>query len=343
MLSCTRITWRERAAWHVHSPTLDFVVTETGCHLAALRLPEDDPAFLQHNPLWQPQWPAGDPASAAAAGTWGGGEHAVEAPLLASICGSNLCADRFGAPLPGDAPRPLHGEAGILPWALQRCSAASVAFAVALPTAGWALTRAFSVAPSGGGGGCLTVETTLLHPTAAAPLTVEICEHTTLGNAFLDGCVISASVGEVAHAMAEGEAEPAALPAAEALRVPAPSDPPCGSVVACKVVAGSSSGGGGGGYDAHWVATNAAMGRRLTARWRAVDFPWLCLWTEHCSRSHAPWNSRERTRGMEVATKPFPQPPPPSRAEAFLGVPTRLQHTPGAPLVRAVEFTWEKV
>ncbi len=83
-MSITACTFRGRPAWTLTGHTLSATVTATGGHLAALWSTSDD---TQLSPLWQPQWPSGDPATAAATGTWGSGEHAVEAPLLASICG----------------------------------------------------------------------------------------------------------------------------------------------------------------------------------------------------------------------------------------------------------------
>lgn len=33
--------------------------------------------------------------------------------------------------------------------------------------------------------------------------------------------------------------------------------------------------------------------------WDRADFPWLGVWEENHSRTHAPWNARTMTRGME--------------------------------------------
>lgn len=331
-MKVTQGLWRTRPAFHVESSTLNLVIMETGCHLASLILPGDS---QDTNPLWQPQWPSGDPSTAAALGTWGTGKHAVEAPLLASICGSNLCTDRFGAPYPDDAPRPLHGEGGVVPWSLVSSSDTTCTFKTELAISGWSVLRSFTVS-----GQCLTVTSTMTHATSQAPLNIEVCEHTTLGGAFLDGCEISASIGDLAYDMpgdGEVEREPASMPSATALVVPAPDAPPCGSVRASPVVTSTGS------TTAKWTATNASMGRRLTATWDATEFPWLCLWTEHKQRTNPPWDGRERTRGMEISTKPFPQVPPPSRETSWLGIPTRVMAAPGEAVVRSVHFTYEKV
>jgi hypothetical protein len=121
---------------------------------------------------------------------------------------------------------------------------------------------------------------------------VEICEHTTLGGAFLDhvadGGALTASVDAGAE-MTGSEAAPA-VDVGEALRVPARAAPPAGTVRTLRVSE----------PDAWWLAAAPALGWQLRASWSRADFPFLCVWTEHLSRHHAPWAGRERTRGMEV-------------------------------------------
>jgi hypothetical protein len=329
-------TWRTRPAFQVTTPGLCFIVMETGAHLASLLHPGAPPSS---NPLWQPQWPSGDPATAAALGTWGAGEHAAEAPLLASICGSNLCADRFGPSHAGEPPRPLHGESGVARFAWVRASPTACAFEAHLPLSGLTVQRTFTVEPSAPT--TLRIESRLrLGSGAAAPQALEVCEHTTLGNDFLCGARVTASTGPLAYDMPQsGSAQaPPELPAAAALRVPAAGDPPEGSVRTLPVAPAAP----GGGL-AFWAALNPRLGLRLSCTWRAADLPWLCLWTEHRLRTHAPWQGRERTRGMEISTKPFPEDPPAQRARAFLGLPTGASIAPGEEVVKALELTWEAV
>lgn len=319
--------YRGRPAWIIDGEALSITVMRTGCHLASLHSPSDSELI---NPLWNPQWPSGDPATAASTGTWGTGEHAVEAPLLASICGSNLCADRFGAPHPGEV-RPLHGEAGVVEWALapgQPDAAGACTFTATLPHARLRVSRTFILS-----GSTVTV-TSALEDASGAPRDVEVCEHTTLGGAFLDGvAAVEASVDAGAE-MTGGEDAPEVAPA-EVLRVPAPGDPPAGSVRTLRVAPSER---------AWWAATNSARGWRLRATWARSDFPWLCVWTEHKKRTHAPWAGRERTRGMEVSTKPFPEgAPPSSRADEFLGAPTRVTLPAGGRTTRSITLAWERV
>jgi hypothetical protein len=41
--------------------------------------------------------------------------------------------------------------------------------------------------------------------------------------------------------------------------------------------------------------------------WKRADFPWIGIWEENHSRSHAPWRGRTLTRGMEFGASPFPE------------------------------------
>lgn len=325
-LTLSETTWRGRPAWLLSTPQLCAVVTRTGGHVGALY---DAGDAGRVSALWSPHWPAGDPAAAAASGAWGAGAHAAEAPLLASICGSSLCMDRFGAPHAGEA-RPLHGEAGVVEWALAGADGSRATFAAHLPLARLDVTRSLSFR-----GRALVLETRARPDASGGPRApVEWAEHTTLGGSFLDGAVIDAGVDAAAAMPAlSGDAPAGVEDVAAALALPAPDAPPTGSVVTCRVV------------DGRWAATNAAAGWRLSARWDRADFPWLCVWTEHRARTHAPWAGVERARGMEVSTKPFPEgQPPPERASEFLGAPAAALVIPaGGEAVRVVELAWERV
>jgi hypothetical protein len=130
---------------------------------------------------------------------------------------------------------------------------------------------------------------TIATPIAGRQQTVEWCEHTTLGDPFLDGCELTAGcdawLGMPGYAPASG-----VVP----LDFPLPGCRPRGDIAAGRVAA------------AWWQATNPRLGRTLRVTWDSTDFPWLCLWTEHCRRPDAPWLGRTRARGMELSTKPFP-------------------------------------
>ena len=337
MASITATSWRELPAWQIDGAELTCIVTARGGHLVCLReAPGPGPSL---NALWAPSWPTScDVASAEAAGTWGSGP---EAALLCGIAGSNLCLDRFGgagAAYAGAAARPLHGEVGVTEFA--RCAAAASAAAdlvvsADLPAAGLRVTRSFTLRGR-----------TLVLSTSAQRLGggsgggesqyVEWCEHTTLGGAFLDGVEITASVDAVMAMPADGaDVAPAATDAAAlaaALAFPAADAPPASAIASCRLTDGS------------WCAANARLGFALSARFSAADFPWLCLWTEHRSRTHAPWAGVQRARGMEMSTKPFPEgEPPPSRARELLGKPAAMFLPPAGAVTKTIEFTWARL
>jgi hypothetical protein len=57
--------------------------------------------------------------------------------------------------------------------------------------------------------------------------------------------------------------------------------------------------------------------------WQRGDFPWLGIWEENYSRTHAPWNGRTLARGLEFGVSPMPE----SRRQmidrhSLFGVPT---------------------
>jgi len=39
--------------------------------------------------------------------------------------------------------------------------------------------------------------------------------------------------------------------------------------------------------------------------WKQSDFPWMGIWEENFSRTHAPWNGHTLTRGMEFGVSPM--------------------------------------
>ncbi len=318
LLPCT---WRGLGATLVRGPALEAVITTIGAQLACLRAPGE-----RLNPLWQPPWPSCLPD---AAGPAHGGP--ADRPLHAVICGSNLCLDRFGPAWPGED-RPLHGEAGVSRWRMQRDGDAAT-WRTWLPLARLHAERRIAIA-----GTTLTLTTRAWHD-GSDPRPVEWCEHTTLGPPFLDGARFAAGIDAAWTApwapdpgwrfpgTRLAEVDPSA-----ALAMPGPQAPPCGDVLSARVAQG------------WWTAEHPLLGRRLRVAFAPEAFPFLALWTQHRSRTAAPWNGIGRARGMELTTKPFPEGcPPPERAERFAGRPTRCLIPPGAHgLAKTVRFTWER-
>jgi len=327
-LTCIPTTWRNAPALLIIGDTLEVVLSLRGGHLAALRLRGE-----ALNPLWQPPWPGADPATVVpgASGTYGDGPEAF---LLAGIVGSNLCCDRFGSPWPGER-RPLHGEAGVATYRRIATAATVLSIEAYLPEARLWVARAISL----DGANCL-LRTTVRHQ-GQHDRAIEWCEHTNLGDPFLDGCAITADVDAAFNL--PGSPEPAfahypplgAIPLAVALPVPQADAPASGAFAACRVQ--------GAGL-ATWSAVNRRLRRRLTATFSAAAFPWLGLWTQHRSRQTPPWSGVTRVRGMELSTKPFPEGKPPAlRTRHFQGRSTQCLVPPGPGLEKAIRFTWERL
>src|SRR4051812_48343766 len=240
-------TWRGLPAWRLVGGDLDLVVTGVGAHLAAIRRRGE-----RLNPLWEPPWPAADPAVARPGGAWGDGP---EAALLAGICGHNLCCDRFGPPWPGED-RPVHGEAGVLGWTLAPPQRDAVEWRVELPRARLRLYRRIRIA-----GDEARLETGILHLGDGAR-EIEWAEHPTVAGAFLDGAVFTAGVDRAWNWPLEAEpgsrfadrAPGAEIAVAEALAFPPANAAACGDVLTARVV------------DGWWSAEHRGLGRRLTYR-----------------------------------------------------------------------------
>ena len=287
------LMWRGLPAVQLNGERLSAVVSLTGAQLACIRRPGET-----LNPLWQPPWTA------------------AEHPLLNVIVGSNPCIDRFGSPWPGET-KPQHGEAGLLTW--QSSQEGDVAwFRTTLPLARLAVERGFSFQ------GDTLVLTTGVRSLDHVPRSIEWCEHTTLGDPFLQHATISAGI-DTPEPM-PGEA-PGPATAATVLAMPAPTDAPRGDIYSAPVVDG-------------WYRARA-HGRELSVTWDPADFPWLCLWTQHRTRQEAPWLGRTRARGMELSTKPFPEGRPPhERAVSWLGRPTTCVIPAHGWLRKTIRLRW---
>lgn len=318
MIAVTPTTWRGLPAWLLTGDALEAVITEIGASLACIRRRSE-----ALNPLWQPHWPAARHADPMVHGDPRG-----EASLLCLAVGSLLCLDRFGPPRVGED-RPFHGEAAAATWNLARSTADAVTFAVSLPNAGLALERTVS----------FIADTCVLDTSALAlghDRDVEWCEHLTLGDPFADGMQVTAGIDRVdpmpgITTQPERHADDATL-IADALAMPVAGAPPRGDVWSGRVTPGTG----------WWRAEHPGLGRRLTARWQADDFPWLVIWTQHCERQSLPWNGRERARGLELSTKPFPSDhayPETTR----LSRPARCLLPAGARVTRRVTLTWEAI
>lgn len=323
-LTVTETTWRGTDAWMIAGPELEAVVTKIGAHLAAVRAPGEE-----LNPLWQPPWKATTPEEGASRpGVYGDGP---EASLLAGIVGHNLCLDRFGPPRPGER-RPVHGEAGVSRWNPDTGAPDRVTLLVRLEEADLRVGRAFEIDADR-----LVVTTSVVH-TSDSPREIEWAEHVTIGDPFLDGAVFEADAEGAWISGAEPrettrfpdvEAESPVDPQAVLSMPPSSDSRAAGDIATVALRRG------------RFRAVRADLGRALEYEWNADEFPWLCVWTQHRSRTAPPWNGRTRARGMEFSTKPFPEgEPPPERSQTFHDRPVTCLVPPGPGLRRSFTVRW---
>jgi hypothetical protein len=322
----TETQWRGFPAWKISSDSLELVVCSIGGHIGCVRFPGED-----LNPLWEPQWPAADPRTLDPSKDPSYGPSPA-ALTHATICGHNLCLDRFGAPWPGEN-KPLHGEAGSVVWSLLKNDAEEVVITARLPQAKLDVERRFKFDAAG-----CHVHTRVVD-LEGRRREVEWAEHPTLGGDFLNGVEIAAGVdvafnwpGPSPGSRFGAAAPESELSAAEVLAFPSADAPACGECVAARVTEG------------FFQATNARLGRRITYRWDSSVFPWLTVWTEHRSRPQAPWGGVERTRGLEFSTKPFPgERVGEGELGLYKGRPTREFIEANSTLEASFTLSWERV
>ena len=319
-MSVRETTWRGLPALALQGGGRTAILGLVGGQLASLCFDGEE-----IHPLWQPTWPAADPTTLDRHGleVYGVGP---DAPLLAAACGSFLCCDRFGPPAPGSGGS-THGEAAITRYVVSAVDAATVVLSARLAQAELEVHRCFTFV-----GEELELATTVRHQ-GSSPRVLDWCEHTTLGGAFLDTAAFTAAVDRVvaspwSSSRFPGQACGADLDPATALAMPGPAAQPWSDLVTARVA---------GGW---WKA--CSQSHRLTCTFDPKDWPWLTVWTEHRSRTNSPWQGRERARGMELSTKPFPEAePPPERRRTWLGRPVETAIPPNTAITRRLRFHWE--
>lgn len=319
-ITITEMSWRGLPAWRLDGAKLSVVVSRIGAHLAALTARDD-----ACNALWQPTWPAADPATVRPDPDSPYG-NTSEAAVLAGTVGSMLCLPRFGAPAPGETGA-AHGEAPVVPWTHRGAGV----FTAHLVESDLAVERRFQLT------GDEVILTTTTRNAGRDSRDIGWCEHITLGGDFLEGLGVTAGIDRTFIPM--GMHNPrfrfpgcvAEVDPGQVLAVPQDADGPSHDVVAGRVATG------------WWRAANPRLGWCLEAAWDREAFPWLVVWTQHRERQVPPWLGRERTRGLEISTQPFPEGRPPAiRAETFQGRPTLCRLAPGASLAKTVRLRWSR-
>jgi hypothetical protein len=260
------------------------------------------------NPLWTPPWPSIEHSA------YGPSVYAVygeggEGSLLAGIMGHNLCLDIFGGPSAEEAAAgaPVHGEGAVSRYQLE-ASDGSLAQRAQFPVAQIAFERRLE----------LHDRTVRIHEAveslAAFDRPIGWTQHVTLGPPFLEkgatqfrasatrSKVFEAKFGNNDYLREGTEFEwphaPRADGGVEDMRVY--NAAPQSSAFTTHLMDPASE-------DAFFTAFSPRFGLALSYVWKRKDFPWLGIWEENHSRTHAPWNGRSLTRGMEFGVSPMPE------------------------------------
>jgi hypothetical protein len=260
------------------------------------------------NPLWTPPWSSIDPTSFDAARHRDYGDG-IDAQLLAGISGHNLCLDIFGGPSDEEARAglPVPGEASAVDYDV-RTEGTGLTARARLPLALLEVERRLELR-----GHAVWIRETVRN-TGAVDRPVGWTQHVTLGPPFLEQ-----GRTEFRASMTRSRVFESPFGSDDYLVAGADFDWPLapriggGTVDLQRFTSAAASDGytahlaDPGHADAFFVAFSPAARLAFGYVWRRADFPWMGIWEENLSRSHAPWNTRTVTRGMEFGVSPFPE------------------------------------
>ena len=258
------------------------------------------------NPLWTPPWKSAEPSTYNADLDTDYGRDA-ESKLLTGIMGHNLCLDMFGPPSPEEMEAGLttHGESSVVRYEIERHDN-GFKMAVAFPLAGLSLQRTLTL-----NGEFVEFQETVFNLT---PLDRPIgwTQHVTLGPPFLNSKTEFTFPAQCSRTFEDesldgGVSAPATnftwpnMPLAAGGTVDLrtfSSEEPFSRFTTHLMRSGEEA-----GFAAYSPDYQAVMGYL----WQRDDFPWLGLWQENKKRSHAPWNNRAVTCGLEFGVSPYPE------------------------------------
>ena len=295
--------YRGRRAAAIENQLLRVTVLQEGGHIAEIFDKETG-----INPLWTPPWRSIEPSA------YGPGVHAeygagVEGRLLAGIMGHNLCLDLFGGPSDEEfaAGITVHGEGSVAAYEVGESDGA-LTLRARFPLAQIAFERRIE----------LRERTVRIHESVenltACDRPIGWTQHVTLGPPFLEKGVTQFRASATRSKVLESE-----FGADERLRNAAEFDWPLaklrdGGDEDLRVLTGAEA---SCAYTTHlmdparehaFFAAYAPAARLVFGYvWKRADFPWMGIWEENHSRTHAPWNSRTLTRGMEFGVSPMPE------------------------------------
>ena len=295
--------YRGRRAAIAENDDVRVTILEEGGHIAEIL---DKRSGV--NPLWTPPWKSIEPSTYARAthAEYGSGS---DAKLLAGIMGHNLCVDIFGGPSDEEAAAGLtpHGDASIVRYDLDLTGQA-MSMRALLPLAELRIERRLELRDR-----AVRIRE-IVENLTACDRPIGWTEHVTLGPPFLEK-----GLTEFRASATRSKVFERAFGADDYLLAGAAFDWPFapradGGTTDLRRFTGVTP---SSAYTAHlmdparedafFVAFSPGARLAFGYVWQQRDFPWLGIWEENHSRSHAPWNGATLTRGMEFGVSPMPE------------------------------------
>jgi hypothetical protein len=296
-------TYHGRRAAAIENQHLRLTVLQEGGHIAEIL---DKGTGI--NPLWTPPWRTSEP-SAYGPAVYGEYGSEVESKLLAGLMGHNLCLDIFGGPSAEEAAAGIgvHGEGSVAAYEIEEAGD-KLTMRVLLRAAQIAFERRIELQDR-------TVRIAeSVQSLASFDRPIGWTQHVTLGPPFLEKGVTQFRASATRSKVLDSD-----FGAHDRMRAGAEFDWPHvprrdGSSEDLRVLTGDAS---SCAYTAHlmdpareqaFFAAFAPAARLVFGYvWKPADFPWLGIWEENFSRTHAPWNGHTLTRGMEFGVSPIPE------------------------------------
>jgi hypothetical protein len=288
-----RTTFLGRPAASLENDQLRVTILREGGHIAEILHKKSGV-----NPLWTPPWAATPNPDCG---------NGVDSHLLAAIVGHNVCIDVFGGPSAEEAAAGIgvHGEASVMSYAIEPDGDGMVQ-RVEMPLAGLRFERHLA----------LDSENVRIRESvenlSATDRPIAWTQHVTLGPPFLAKGETAFRASATRSKVFESE-----FGANDYLTAGAefdwPDAPRAGGGVADLSVFNAAPKSSAftthlmnpGREDAFFEAVSGGL--RFGYVWKSADFPWMGIWEENLSRTHAPWNGNTIACGMEFGVSPMPE------------------------------------
>lgn len=297
------MTYRGRSAARIENDQLRVTVLKEGGHIAEILHKASGV-----NPLWTPPWASIEPSQYRQElhPEYGQG---IDAELLAGIMGHNLCLDIFGGPSEDEAAAGLgvHGEGSVASHEI--CQGAErLTLAACFPIAQIRFERTIELRA------CTIEVREGVESLAAFDRPIAWTQHVTLGPPLLERGVTKFRTSATRSRVFEGT-----FGTADYLEPGADFEWPAAPRVGggCADLSMFNSAAVSSAFTAHLMDTKRTdayftafhPGLKLSFgySWNRAEFPWLGIWEENRSRSHAPWNGSTIALGMEFGVSPIPE------------------------------------